>query len=98
MKHLATGLTSLKNLSVANCSLSDESLTRIARCLASLETLNIGQCSKVTDSSMAEIAKNLKNLNQIDLYGCSKVTEGAIKELQKMPSLARINQELWPQN
>ena len=96
MKHIAMGLTDLKYLSVANCTLTDESLTRIARSLTALETLNIGQCNKVSDSSMAEIAKHLKNLIQIDLYGCSKVTETSILLLKKMPNLTRLNQQLWP--
>jgi hypothetical protein len=78
--------------------LTDESLTRIARSLSALETLNIGQCNKVSDASMAEIVKNLKYLCQIDLYGCSKVTEQAIRQLKKMPNLVRINQQLWPEN
>ena len=35
MKHIAMGLTHLKTLSVANCTLTDESLTRIAKSLIS---------------------------------------------------------------
>ncbi|KAG5886191.1 hypothetical protein JTB14_026545 [Gonioctena quinquepunctata] len=46
--HISQGLFNLKSLSLSACQISDEGLAKIANTLHDLETLNIGQCSKVT--------------------------------------------------
>ena len=49
--HVAQGLVHLKQLSLSACHVSDEGLTRLARSLTDLHTLNIGQCINITDRS-----------------------------------------------
>lgn len=63
--HVAHGLVHLKQLSLSACHVSDEGLIRVALSLLDLQTLNIGQCSRITDRSIQAVADHLRKLRCI---------------------------------
>lgn len=95
MAHIATGLSHLHQLSLSSCQITDAGVARIAKDLASLETLNIGQCIKLTDKTASTIANQIKSLRSVDLYGCTKISAEGLKVLNKCENLKVVNLGLW---
>ena len=95
LSHLSQGLFHLKSLSLNHCQITDDGLTRIAKSLHDLETLNIGQCSKVTDKGLQSLTEYLHNLIAIDLYGCTQLSAQGLDAIMKLPKLAKVNLGLW---
>lgn len=94
--YISQGLFNLRSLSLSACQISDEGIFKIAKTLHDLETLHIGQCSRLTDKALLAIAESMEQLKCIDLYGCTKMTENGIKENRvKFPQLTVINLGLW---
>lgn len=93
--HISQGLFNLKSLSLSACQISDEGICKIAKTLHDLETLNIGQCSRLTDRSLHTIAESMKHLKCIDLYGCTRITTGGLERIMKLPQLSTLNLGLW---
>lgn len=89
--HISQGLFHLQYLSLSACNISDEGVVKIAKTLHELETLNVGQCSKITDNSLHTIADSLKHLRSIDLYGCSRLTVVGLDRIAKLPKLTMLN-------
>ena len=95
MAHIATGLSRLSSLSMSSCQISDAGVVRIAKDLQDLETLNIGQCTRLTDKTVDTIANQIKSLRSIDLYGCTKISTEGLKALNKCENLKVVNLGLW---
>lgn len=93
--HISQGLFNLRSLSLSACEISDEGICRIAKTLQELETLHIGQCSRLTDKSIASIADSMRHLKCIDLYGCVRISTSAIERIMKLPELTTLNLGLW---
>lgn len=93
--HISQGLFNLKSLSLSACQISDDGIARIAKTLHDLETLNIGQCSRVTDKGLHTIADSLTRLKCIDLYGCTRITTVGLEKIMKLPQLSILNLGLW---
>ena len=93
-KHVAAGMPGLKELSMANCAVSDEGILKIAKSNKKLQSLNIGQCKSVTDKSLRVLVKELKALKSIDLYGCSNASSGVIEQIRQMPKITDLNLQL----
>lgn len=93
--HISQGLFHLKSLSLSACQISDEGLERIANTVHDLETLNIGQCSRVTDKGLHTIAEAFTRLKCIDLYGCTRITTVGLERIMKLPQLSVLNLGLW---
>lgn len=93
--HISQGLFNLRCLSLNACQVSDEGIGRIARALPELDTLNIGQCSRITDRGLHTIADHLTNLRCIDLYGCTKITTVGLEKIMQLPQLSVLNLGLW---
>lgn len=93
--HISQGLFNLKSLSLSACQISDDGLARIAKTLHDLETLNIGQCSRITDKGLHTIAEALTRLKCIDLYGCTRITTVGLERIMKLPQLSTLNLGLW---
>ncbi|KAJ9582696.1 hypothetical protein L9F63_022963, partial [Diploptera punctata] len=93
--HVSQGLFNLRSLSLSACQISDEGICRIAKTLHDLETLNIGQCSRITDKGLQTIADSLRNLRCIDLYGCTRITTHGLERIMKLPQLSTLNLGLW---
>lgn len=93
--HISQGLFNLKSLSLSACQVSDEGICKIAKSLLDLETLNIGQCSKLTDKGLHTIADSMKHLKCIDLYGCTRITTNGLERIMKLPQLNTLNLGLW---
>ena len=93
--HISQGLFNLKSLSLSACQVSDEGICKIAKTLQDLETLNIGQCSKLTDKGLHTIADSMKHLKCIDLYGCTRITTHGLERIMKLPQLSTLNLGLW---
>ncbi|XP_051167085.1 F-box/LRR-repeat protein 14-like [Leptopilina boulardi] len=93
--HISQGLFNLKSLSLSACQVSDEGICKIAKSLQDLETLNIGQCSKLTDKGLHTIADSMKHLKCIDLYGCTRITTHGLERIMKLPQLNTLNLGLW---
>uniref|UniRef100_A0A6P7GRN8 F-box/LRR-repeat protein 14 n=1 Tax=Diabrotica virgifera virgifera TaxID=50390 RepID=A0A6P7GRN8_DIAVI len=93
--HISQGLFNLKSLSLSACQISDEGLAKISNTLHDLETLNIGQCSRVTDKGLTNIAEALTRLKCIDLYGCTRITTVGLEKVMKLPQLSVLNLGLW---
>ncbi|KAI4468568.1 hypothetical protein MML48_2g00001816 [Holotrichia oblita] len=93
--HISQGLFNLKSLSLSACQISDDGLYRIAKTLHDLETLNIGQCSRVTDKGLNIVAESLIRLRCIDLYGCTRITTVGLEKIMKLPQLNTLNLGLW---
>lgn len=91
LNHLSQGLFHMRSLSLNHCQISDDGLIRIAKNLVDLETLNIGQCSKVTDKGLQTLAEYLHNLHSIDLYGCTQLSPEGLNAIAKLPKLAKVN-------
>lgn len=94
MKLIAGGMPMLKSLSMTTCTITDEGLTRVAKNLAKLENLNIGQCLAVTDSGLTSLVDNLKRLKTLDLYGCTRVSPVTLGKLRAMPEMKHLKLEL----
>jgi len=71
--YVAQGLSSLKQLSMSACHVSDDGLIRLAHSLLDLQTLNIGQCSRITDRSIQAVADHLRNLRCIGYFSLFSV-------------------------
>lgn len=95
LMHLSQGLFNLRALSMSACQISDEGVCRLAKTLHELETLNIGQCHRVTDRGLMTIAESLTHLRSIDLYGCTRITPAGIERIMKLPELDILNLRLW---
>ena len=95
MAHIATGLSHLHQLSLSSCQITDAGVARIAKDLVTLETLNIGQCIKLTDKTASTIANQIKSLRSVDLYGCTKISAEGLKVLNKCENLKVVNLGLW---
>lgn len=93
--HISQGLFNLKSLSLSACQISDEGLDKISRALHELETLNIGQCSRITDTGITTLAESLTGLRYIDLYGCTGITTVGLGSVMKLPNLSILNLGLW---
>lgn len=93
--HVASGLPNLKSLSLSACHITDSGVKRIAKDLHHLETLNVGQCTKLTDESVETLAKDMKSLKSIDLYGCTSISSESLKTLNKSENLQVLNLGLW---
>ncbi|XP_035909320.1 F-box/LRR-repeat protein 14 [Anopheles stephensi] len=95
MVHISQGLFQLRSLSLSACQITDDGLSRIAKSLHDLETLNIGQCSRITDRGLEIVAAELVNLRAIDLYGCTRLTPNALQKINQLPRLSKVNLGLW---
>ncbi|XP_020283998.1 F-box/LRR-repeat protein 14 [Pseudomyrmex gracilis] len=93
--HISQSLFNLRSLSLSACQISDEGICKIAKTLHDLETLNIGQCSRITDRGLHTIAESMRNLKCIDLYGCTKITTSGLEVIMKLPQLSTLNLGLW---
>ncbi|KAB7498353.1 F-box/LRR-repeat protein 14 [Armadillidium nasatum] len=93
--HISQGLFTLRSLSCSACQISDDGIYKIARTLHELDTLNIGQCERVTDRGLQIISEHLTNLSCIDLYGCNRITTVGLERIMKLPRLAVLNLGLW---
>ncbi|XP_034936627.1 F-box/LRR-repeat protein 14 [Chelonus insularis] len=93
--YISQGLFNLKSLSLSACQVSDEGICKIAKTLHELETLNIGQCSRLTDKGLYTIAESMKNLKCIDLYGCTRITTSGLEKIMKLSQLSTLNLGLW---
>ncbi|KZC13764.1 F-box/LRR-repeat protein 14 [Dufourea novaeangliae] len=93
--HISRGLFNLKSLSLSACQISDEGICKIAQTLHDLETLNIGQCSRLTDKGLYTIAESMKHLKCIDLYGCTRISTNGLERIMKLPQLSTLNLGLW---
>ncbi|GBP94593.1 hypothetical protein EVAR_9478_1 [Eumeta japonica] len=91
---LCGGLGALRSLSLSACRVTDEGLERVAR-LRQLETLNIGQCSRVTDRGLRALGDALLQLRAIDLYGCTGITTHGLEYIVRLPHLKVLNLGLW---
>lgn len=92
---ISHGLFHLRSLSLSACSITDEGLDRISKSLHDLQTLNIGQCSRVTDVGLKALGEHSLNLKAIDLYGCTKITAQGLNKIMGLPKLATLNLGLW---
>ncbi|XP_071054259.1 F-box/LRR-repeat protein 14 [Onthophagus taurus] len=95
LAHISQGLFNLKSLSLSACQISDDGLHRIAKTLHDLETLNIGQCSRISDKGLYVLADSLIKLKCIDLYGCTRITTAGLEKVMKLPQLNTLNLGLW---
>lgn len=93
--YISQGLFNLKSLSLSACQVSDEGICKIAKTLHDLETLNIGQCSRITDKGLVTIAESMKNLKCIDLYGLPRMTRSCLEIIMKKSSLTSLNLGLF---
>lgn len=95
LSHISQGLFHLKSLSLNQCQITDEGIAKLAKSLHELETLNIGQCSRITDKGLQFIADDLINLKTIDLYGCTQLSPKGLDIIMKLPKLSKLNLGLW---
>lgn len=95
LAHMSQGLFHLRQLSLSACGVSDDGIERIAGTLHELDTLNVGQCSRLTDRALALVAEKLSRLRCIDLYGCTRLTTAGLERLARLPQLAVLNLGLW---
>lgn len=95
LSHLSQGLFHLRSLSLSACQITDDGLVRIAKNLHDLETLNIGQCSRISDKGIQSLSEELTNLKAIDLYGCTRLTSHGLDMIMKLPKLETLNLGLW---
>lgn len=93
-KNIAVGISNLRSLSMANCSVNDDGLSKMAKALTKLECLNIGQCKAITDKSLEVVVAEMKSLQRIDLYGCSNASDKVIEKIRKMPKIPDLNMQL----
>lgn len=91
LSHISQGLFNLRSLSLSNCQISDDGVYKITRTLHDVDTLNIGQCSRITDKSLAMIAESFKNLQYIDLYGLPKISTLGLEKIMQLQQLKHLN-------
>ena len=48
---------------------------------ATMTTINLRGCRKITDAAVTALAANCANLTTIDLWGCDNITDAAINAL-----------------
>lgn len=93
LEHISQGLFNLKTLSMSACPISDEGISKIAKTQQELETLHIGQCSRLTDKSVSTIVENMPLLKCIDLYGCTRISKFGLEKIDKLR--ISLNLGLW---
>lgn len=89
--HISQGLFQLQNLSLCNCNVSDEGISKMVRTCHEIDTLNLGQCRMLTNQSIETIAQHLKRIKEIDLYGCPRITPSALQRLWQLSSMKVLN-------
>ena len=97
LQHISQGLFGLRSLSLSACPVSDEGIVKIAGVLAELETLNIGQCRRITDKGLKAVADSLRQLKCIDLYGCTNISRSCVDGLMSLPKMKTLNLGLYTQ-
>jgi len=81
--------TSLTNLDLSNCRITDEGVEHINR-LELLEHLAVSQCEGITDLGLFYISK-MKILKFLEIAECSSVTDYGITHLTNLKSLESLN-------
>lgn len=79
----------LAALDVKLCGLTDEGLAAITR-LASLRTLGLGHCERVTAAGLASLA-SLTQLHALRLWGLRALDDGAMAGVAALPSLRALD-------
>lgn len=85
----------LRTLSLSACDIGDGALLGLPVNMEQLETLNLGQCDKISDMGIGAISEKCPNLRYIDLYGCSAISTKGLKDIMAMPLLKNVNLGLW---
>ncbi|KAJ8680894.1 hypothetical protein QAD02_016681 [Eretmocerus hayati] len=93
LQHISQGLFNLKSLSLSACPISDEGICKIAKTQQELETLHIGQCSRLTDKSVFTIIESMPHLKCIDLYGCTRISKFGLDKIDQLR--ISLNLGLW---
>ena len=78
MGYLSTGLHQLKHLSLCCTNITDEGILRLSHNVPELQTLNIGQCQRISSVALCHVKENLKCLESIDVYGCKDITTAIV--------------------
>ncbi|CAB0031025.1 unnamed protein product [Trichogramma brassicae] len=94
LQNISQGLYNLRSLSLSACPISDEGIHKISKNQQELETLHIGQCSRLTDQSVFSIVENMPKIRSIDLYGCTRITKQGLSRIWNLP-LVSLNLGLW---
>ncbi len=87
-------LINLKELSLAGCDVTDESVRHVSRFLPSLEKFDVSYCGKITDSgvdvltSESSICRDI--LREVDLSGCRKLTSSSLEFLMQCAKEPRV--------
>ncbi|XP_026460724.1 F-box/LRR-repeat protein 12-like [Papaver somniferum] len=64
----------LVDVSLKECHINDEGLEALAKCCASLETVNLSWCHSITDSGISSLLRNCRELDTLDINFCSNIT------------------------
>lgn len=83
-------LKHLKNLSLANCSLSDQGIKYIVQHLLDLEVLDLSSIGRLTDAGVANLT-SLPKLTSLNLVNCKLITETALDHLARCKLLKHLD-------
>lgn len=81
LKHISTGLTTLKSINLSFCvSVTDSGLKHLAK-MPHLEELNLGSCDNISDIGMAYLTDGCTSLLSLDVSFCDKIGDPALNHI-----------------
>eukprot|EP00795_Rhopilema_esculentum_P015221 gene15221-6425_t len=87
-------LSSLKELKLSCCDITDESLKSVSRFLPSLEKLDLSYCTKLTDAGIDALTNESSicrdNLTQVNVLGCTELTIVSLQLLKQCAKHPRV--------
>lgn len=83
LKHVSTGLTSLKSINLSFCvSITDSGLKHLAK-MVSLRELNLRACDNISDIGMAYLAEGGSRISSLDVSFCDKIGDQALVHISQ---------------
>ncbi|XP_049814989.1 F-box/LRR-repeat protein 14 [Schistocerca nitens] len=83
LKHVSTGLTTLKSINLSFCiSITDSGLKHLAK-MASLRELNLRACDNISDVGMAYLAEGGSRVSHLDVSFCDKIGDQALAHVSQ---------------
>jgi hypothetical protein len=91
--HLPSGLlSSLEQIELGMCKITDQSLFRLAQCGSALKEISLQWCDRITDEGVKVLVKHCLSLQDVNLKSCGGITDESLQAIgQKCSGLKKLN-------
>lgn len=85
-------LSSLEQIELGMCKITDQSLFRLAQCGLSLKEISLEWCDRITDEGVRVLVKYCLHLQDMNLKSCRGITNESLQAIgQKCSGLKKLN-------